>query len=831
MSFLRRAGVTAAAAGALVAAPVAVIPAVAAPDGSGVVINEVYARGGSANQPFTHKFVELYNPTDAPVNLAGLSLQYRAATASGSSNNTVPLSGTIAAGGHFLVSGGSNGGVGEAVPEVDLVAGALNPSGTTGTVALVRAASAVTLPTGNVAGNAQIVDLIGYGTSNTFEGAVAATTGTNATPLSWSRTAFADTDNNAADFTMGAPTPQGSGSDGDDETVEATIAEIQGTGAASPLVGRTVVTRGVVTAAYPTGNFDGVYLQTPGTGADLTGHDASDGIFVFSGDLAQQAEVGQYLEVTGEVSEFGTLTEITADEWAVLDEPADPVVPAAIALPATDAGREVFEGMLVAPQGEYTVTDTFDTNRFGSVGLAAGTEPLVQPSETANPVTDRAAFDAVAAGNAARAVTLDDGSSWDYTNFNQPYHQTPIPYLSLENPVRVGAAVTFTDPVILDYRFQWNFQPTTQVTGTNGAAPATFENTREAAPEQVGGDIQLAFFNVLNYFTTTGDEVAGCRYFSDRVGDPVTVRDRCDPRGAAEDEDLERQQAKIVAAINALDAEVVALAEIENSFIFTGSRDTALSHLVDALNADAGAGTWAYVPSPANVPAAEDIIRNAFIYKTKRVAPVGQSQILVGDAAFANAREPLAQAFRALNPGGQPKGPEFVVIANHFKSKGSGVGPGNDVDEGQGLSNADRVKQAEALVAFAAQYRATPVFLVGDFNSYTEEDPLVVLGDAGYTNIGQTRTEEDTYSFDGLVGSLDHVFANQAATKLVTGADIWNINAGESVGLEYSRHNYNVTNLYDASPFRSSDHDPVIVGLDVLPGKAPDHAWEKGGKG
>ncbi|WP_230977274.1 ExeM/NucH family extracellular endonuclease [Georgenia yuyongxinii] len=823
---------TAAAAGALVAAPLAAIPAVAAPDGSGVVINEAYLVGGSSGQPYTHKFVELHNPTDAPVDLAGMSLQYKSAGGT-SFTGLVSLSGTIPADGYFLVQGGANNnaGAGLPLPPPDQVAGSINPGGVSGVIALVDGTQALPVR-GDAAGAATVVDLLGYGNADTYETAPAPAGQGTGTVGSLTRTDFADTDDNSADFAFVTDvTPQGSADGGGgDETVEATIAEIQGTGAASPLLGRTVVTRGVVTAAYPTGNFNGVYLQTPGTGADLTGHDASHGIFVFSGDLAQQAEVGQYLEVTGKVSEFGTLTEITADEWAVLDEPADPVVPAAIAFPATDAGREVFEGMLVAPQGDYTVTDTFPTNRFGSVGLAVGTKPLVQPSELHNPRTDRAGYDAVVAGNAARAVTLDDGSSWDYTNFNQPYHQTPIPYLSLENPVRVGAAVTFTDPVILDYRFQWNFQPVTQVTGVNGAAPATFENTREAAPEQTGGDIQLAFFNVLNYFTTTGDEVAGCRYFSDRVGDPVTVRDQCDPRGAAEQEDLERQQAKIVAAINALDAEVVALAEIENSARLGKPRDTALADLVDALNAAAGAGTWAYVPSPAAVPADEDVIRNALIYKAKRVVPVGQSQILIGDPAFANAREPLAQTFRALNPGGQAKGPELVVIANHFKSKGSGEGPGNDVDEGQGLSNADRKAQASALVTFASQYRTTPVFLVGDFNSYTAEDPLVVLGDAGYTNIGQTMTKEDTYSFGGLVGSLDHVFANRAATKLVTGADIWNINSGESVGLEYSRDNYNVTNLYDTSVFRSSDHDPVIVGLDVLPGTAPDHAWEKGGK-
>ncbi|MFH5821799.1 ExeM/NucH family extracellular endonuclease [Georgenia sp. AZ-5] len=831
----RKAGAAAAVAGAVVLAPVAgAVPAFAAPDGSGVVINEAYLVGGSAGQPYTNKFVELYNPTDAPVELTGLSLQYKSAT--GTTWSVVPLSGTIAAGGYFLVQGGANSSNGEALPSPDLQT-SLNPGGANGVLLLAEGTTGATIPTGDAAGAPGVVDLVGYGSANTYEGTPAPAGRGTGTVGSLARIDGADTDDNGADFSFVTEvTPQGSGGTGGGdpepaEPTEVTIAEIQGTGDASPFVGREVVTRGVVTAAYPTGGFDGVYVQTPGTGGDLAGHDASHGVFVYGSGIAGAVQVGDHLEVTGEVDEYLGLTEIVSPEWTVLDEEVAPVVPAEIAFPGTDAEREDFEGMLVAPQGAYTVTDTYSTNRYGLVGLAAGEEPLHTPSEIANPVTDPAGYAAVVADNAARAVSLDDGASWDYTNFNRDYHETPLPYVSLENPVRVGAAVTFTDPVILDHRFQWNFQPATQVTGDNGAAPATFENTREAAPQQVGGDIQIASFNVLNYFTSLGEDEPGCDAYVDREGEETTT-DYCDVRGAYDEDSLEQQEAKIVAAINALDAEIVALEEIENSIHFDGDRDEALATLTAALNAAAGAGTWAYVPSPSVVPEGEDVIRNAFIYRSARVVPVGESVIL-DDPAFDNARQPLAQTFRALNPGGRPQGAELAVITNHFKSKGSGEGPGNEVDEGQGRSNADRVEQAEALAAFADDlYGAdTPVFLVGDFNAYTAEDPLAVLAEAGYTNVGQTMTTEDTYSFDGMVGSLDHVFANEAALGLVTGADIWNINSGESIALEYSRANYNVLDLYEPTPFRSSDHDPVLVGLDVLPGEAPDHAWVEGERG
>src|SRR5699024_6902828 len=93
--------------------------------------------------------------------------------------------------------------------------------------------------------------------------------------------------------------------------------------------------------------------------------------------------------------------------------------------------------------------------------------------------------------------------------------------------------------------------------------------------------------------------------------------------------------------------------------------------------------------------------------------------------------------------------------------------------------------------------------------------------EGGYTDIGATMTAEKTYSFDGMIGSLDHVLANEAGMSLVVDADVWSVNAYESVGLEYSRFNYNVVPLFQESPYRSSDHDPLVVGLE-LAAEEPD---------
>ena len=73
---------------------------------------------------------------------------------------------------------------------------------------------------------------------------------------------------------------------------------------------------------------------------------------------------------------------------------------------------------------------------------------------------------------------------------------------------------------------------------------------------------------------------------------------------------------------------------------------------------------------------------------------------------------------------------------------------------------------------------------------------------------GRARAGEYSYSFGGLVGSLDHVLLNGRALEPVTGADIWEINARSPIALEYSRYNYHGTLFYDDDPFRSSRPRP-----------------------
>ena len=437
---------------------------------------------------------------------------------------------------------------------------------------------------------------------------------------------------------------------------------------------------------------------------------------VFSDFAAGNLAIGECVDVEGKVTEFNGLTELT-DAWVEDATGCAPVEATELeTLPVTNADKERYEGMLVHPQGTYTITNNFQLNRFGQLGLAVGDEPLYQATEVVEPGAAATAYEAA---NQELYITLDDGSSWDYTRFTDtiPAEDSPLPYLSAATPMRTASQVTFSQPVILDYRFQWNYQPTGQVVGHDDPdIPVASENDREVTVPEVGGNITLGAFNVLNYFDDLGKDEAGCGAFLDRDGNEVAT-DFCQVRGAWSAEAFADQKEKIVSAINTMDADVLALMEIENSAAITylagQPRDKALADLVAALNQAAGGTRWAFAPSPVVTGPNEDVIRTAFIYNPQTVQLLGPSLIDI-DEAFADARYPLAQKFKARNTG-KP----FVAIANHFKSKGSGA----DDQTGQGLANPSREAQARQLTAWASEmFGDEAIFLMGDFNAYSKGD-------------------------------------------------------------------------------------------------------------
>ena len=550
------------------------------------------------------------------------------------------------------------------------------------------------------------------------------------------------------------------------------VGAVQGTTDTTPLAGQQVTVRGVVVADLP--RLSGFYLQDgDGDGDPAT----SDGIFVFS-----QVDVGlgDSVAVTGQASERFGQTQISSREdveVCVDGGPQNLPARAPLDLPAGADQREMLEGMLVTPVDVLTVSEVFDLTSFGELTLSEG-GLLVQPTELAEPGPDA---EAVRAANTLRRIVLDDGLSSRVST-------TTRPYLSPTTPVRVGDELTFTSPIVLGYGFdQWRLQP------ADGTAEGTFApmNTRPASPDEVGGDVQVGAFNVLNYFLTfTGP----------------------DARGARNAAQLELQAGKIVPAIEALGAEVVALMEIEDtaSTGYSTSADEALADLVGRLNTAAGYDKWSYVPLPDELLAVDrDVIRNGIIYQHGEVQAVGDPVGLVDESVWFNAREPIAQTFAK-------DGDVFTVVANHFKSKSPGQPSGDNVDsgDGQGAWNGDRTRQAASLAEFAQQLEAdvdADVLLMGDFNAYTMEDPILVLDDAGFPDLGVLDLGRYSYVFDDMSGSLDHALASDALFAKVTDLAHWNINAVESFAYQY----YGDPALYSPDPYRSSDHDPLVLGIDL----------------
>lgn len=198
-------------------------------------------------------------------------------------------------------------------------------------------------------------------------------------------------------------------------------------------------------------------------------------------------------------------------------------------------------------------------------------------------------------------------------------------------------------------------------------------------------------------------------------------------------------------------------------------------------------------------------------------------------------------------------GETFTVVSSHFKSKGdsglqdiadaaeasiaNGEGkvtqaeldallndPNFDQGNGQGFWNAARADAAgELSVWISSEYDGSGTdtyLLLGDMNSYAQEDPVQTLReDAGLTDLIEAWIGQDeaySYVYDGQEGTLDQGFADNTLASLVTGVTEWHINADEPSLINYDE-TYENPSYYNDGVFSSSDHDPLIVGLDLTP--------------
>ncbi|WP_187329850.1 ExeM/NucH family extracellular endonuclease [Demequina gelatinilytica] len=573
------------------------------------------------------------------------------------------------------------------------------------------------------------------------------------------------------------------------------ISEVEGTTDTSPLVGRSVTVEGVVVGDYegasPT--LRGFYVQS--RDEDQDGDDAtSEAVFVYNGSNDSVA-VGDVVSVTGVVAEYQGQTQLGSAVIEVLDTGAS-VTPTAVSLPFPDADyAERYEGMLVEFAQELTVTETYLLGRFNEV-MVAGDGKLDQPSAVVEPGPDAIALQEA---NNLNRIKVDD--------FTNAQNLDPMGLggglLDAENPLRSGSTVTGLSGVLT---YTWGGASasgnTWRVRPVDASAPTpdfVNANPRPTEAPEVGGDVKVAAFNVLNYFLTTE---------SGTVCGPDGYKQEC--RGADSEEELERQTDKLIQALVALDADVIGMAELENT---TGVEP--LAALAAAMNEATGSASWSYVDTGI---VGTDTIRVGFLYDSATVSEVGAFAVLDNsvDESFDddNNRPSVAQTFEDAD------GDTFTVVANHWKSKGSCPSTGENADQGDGAScwNGARTAAATALVNWLDTYPTgvedDDYIIMGDLNSYGQEDPIQVLREAGYVELA----DDYSYVYDGQWGSLDYAFASASMAEQVSDAAHLHINSDEPTVIDYNteyKTEEQLESLYAADMYRTSDHDPVLIGLEL----------------
>ena len=869
-----------------------------------VKISQVYGGGGNAGAEFRNDFIELFDRGTADVSVAGWSVQY--ASAAGTTWQVTPLAGVVPAGKHYLIQEAAGTGGTLFLPDPDAT-GTIAMAAASGKVALVASTTPLT---GACPTDAVIVDFVGYGAANCFEGARSAPLLTNTTAALRHADGATDTDDNAADFVAGDPNPRASkdsaprvnttfpanaatgipkwanvtiafseavdatGSwfsivcatsgahaatiaggpasftldpssdfiggesctltvvaanvrdqDADDPpdamvadhvvtfTVATDIAcgapatfihAVQGGGLASPIQNQVVEIEGVVVGAFPgTNGFQGLHVQEEDADADANAS-TSEGLFIFEPNGGSTYAVDDRVRIRGRVTEFTTsgvtLTELTNLTNLDVCGAGAAVTPADVTMPfATTTEAERFEGMLVEIDQTLTVTETFTLGRFGEVHLAAGGR-LPIPTSVVEPGS--AEYDALVDLNLRSRIVLDDGDNRQ--NIDPTLY--PIGGLSAFDTLRIGDTLAGgSGTYVLEQRFgTYRLQPTADLPAFGVANP------RPDQPDEVGGSLRIASMNVLNFFTTL-DTNPGSGNGPDICGPAANLE--C--RGANTPLEFDRQRAKVLSALIGLDADVVGLMEIENN------TSASVESIVAGLNADLGAGTYDYIRTGT---LGTDAIKVAFIYQPARATPVGDFAILDSsvDPRFIDTlnRPAIAQTFESSVTGGRA-----TVIVNHLKSKGSPCTGDPDVGDGQGNCNGTRTAAAEALVDWIAgdptDSGDRDAIVIGDLNSYAREDPIDVFIGADYENLIETYVGPDAYSFvfSGESGYLDHALARDGLGAQATGATEWHINADEPIALDYNtdfKSPNHVDTLFAPNAFRSSDHDPVLVGLDLL---------------
>jgi uncharacterized protein len=564
------------------------------------------------------------------------------------------------------------------------------------------------------------------------------------------------------------------------------IHDIQGESLTPNLIGELVEIEGIVTGDYQGSSaLRGFFIQEEDTDRDDK-EQTSEGLFVFDNNFNVEVSNGDKVRLLGQVSEYNNMTQLSRIEQLVICQTGLDVTSESITLPLSSSDQlEQYEGMKVRFEQTLTVSENYNLGRYGQLLLSNGR--LFNPTNVVLP--GNAAVE-MQAENDLNQILLDDGS----TRQNPETIVFPSPALSAYTTVRSGDQVKQLSGIVQEAFGNYQIQAT-QTPEFEQANHRTLEPTLE------NQGLRVASFNVLNYFNGDGQG----------AGFPTA-------RGADSAEEFARQRAKIINAIAAMNADIVGLMEIEND----GYADlSAIADLVSGINQRTGR-KFTFV-KPQSEFLGGDQIAVGIIYDSEKVEEVGVASTLSTDAFSFYNRQPLVQSFKEHSTDGI-----LTVAVNHFKSKGSCPSDSTDLNadqnDGQGCWNAKRLEASQQLLAWLIG-KPTGVddkdlLVLGDLNAYAMEDPIRYLEDNRMINLMKKKYSDKGYSyvFRGQAGTLDHALASPKLRSQILDAEVWHINADEPRALDYNteyKSDEQIDSLYSESPYRASDHDPIIVTLKL----------------
>lgn len=796
---------------ALAAVGFGINSAVAAPSAD-AVISEVYGGGGNSGAVLTNDFIELANAGQASFDLSAYSVQYLSGAPTPASKwQATALTGSLAGGSRYLVQEAAGTGGTTALPTPD-VTGAINMSGTTGTVALVSGTDPLTCVTAaDCLADSRVKDLVGFGTALVREGSGPAAGASNTASVSRSASS-ADTDDNAADFTAGDPTPQNSGGTGGNPptdpptdppttppttppgAVDAKIHDIQGDTRTSPLNGKAVKdVTGIVTGVRAYGSSQGFWVQDPKADDNPR---TSEGVLVFTGSTAPTVKVGDSVELSATVQEYYPGGQASGIQSTTeLTKPAVTVVSSGNKVPAPVVlnDRNVPDAFAPSAGGGSIANlplrpDEYGLDRYASLegmNVQIGSSPVVGASDeygemwvTVKPKQNPT----------NRGGTLYTG--YDQQNSGRLMVQSLIPTATQPFPVaNVGDTLRGTTEGPLDYnQFAGTYTIAARTIGTVKSGGIKPEVTSKAASDQA----TVATYNVENLAPNNPQSkfTALAKGLVDNLRSPdvVALEEIQDNNGATDDG--------------------------------TVAADQTLKKLTDAIAAAGGPHySWREIDPVNDKDGGEPggNIRQAFLYNPARVGftdikggdsttgitvtgsgsrtalSASPGRIAPNDPAWNNSRKPLAGQFTF-------RGKTLFVIANHLNSKGGDQALDSTFQPPVRSSEVQRNRQAILENDFIKQIEAkdsqAAVVVLGDMNDYQFSPAALSLTGNGkdLTDLVNELPAKERYSYvyEGNSQVLDHIMVSPHLTK---NAD------------------YDVVHINAEFANQTSDHDPQIVRL------------------